>query len=102
MINRNNSSAIENYRKHLKVSRYLGKTGEVVQFTKISNPNDSLYYSGVVAIVKLDDGSQISVPIHTNCVDTVNEKTRVKLSLRLESKNQDGLRNYGLVAKILN
>ena len=89
---------IENYRKHNKITGLLGKTGKVELITELSNKNSKQYYSGKIAIVDLD-GFKITVPVHSENINDIKPNDMIKLSLRLETVNQAGLRNYGLVAK---
>jgi uncharacterized OB-fold protein len=94
-------SAIHNYRKHNKITALLEKTGAIVAYTKIENPFKSQFYSGVVALIKLDIGLEITVAIHSEDCKNLNIGAKVKTGLRLEGINTEGLRNYGLVAKLI-
>jgi uncharacterized OB-fold protein len=102
MINRVNSSAIQNYRKHSETAWFLEQTGVIVYLTRLTNMNDSLHYSGIVGMIKLDNDTSMVLPIHSASIKTAKVGDKVVLTLGLESKNKEGLRNYGLVAKVCN
>jgi uncharacterized OB-fold protein len=100
-MKKSNFAPIQNYRKHKIITAYLGKTGTIEQITTINNPNPKQYYSGTILLVKLENGETKSVALHSEDKQEAKVGHKIELSLRLEAKNQDGLKNYGLVAKLI-
>lgn len=83
---------IEIYRKHKVLQNLLFREGTILVATTTSDKK--------IAIVKLDTGEKITVPIHAGDIGEVFAQKRVRLYPRLIEIKKNGLRQYGLIARI--
>lgn len=95
------NSPVKIWRNHEYVRALLFRYGEVLSWTVIRVPpgTHSAYAPYVLAIIKLESGEKITVPLMNIDTDSVQIGLKVKTVLRrLMPPDADGVIQYGIKA----
>lgn len=88
----------QQYREDL--SQFLGLKGTIKNYTVLSHPNPEANHSGGAAIVQLENGQLKTLSIHSEDLERIQIGSKIKIQLRLVHTAPNGLKTYGLAAKL--